>query len=927
MHSSVPGLRRATITEIGAALRHAALDHAVERTGPRTLVITAGPGTGKTHTVDRLVGDLDIATRRVTADELSWRQPYAVVAALLDIPIPAPIPAGFAAVLESAVDALCADGPHLLVVDDVHNADSGSLEVLGDLAAATDDLPLVILLARRHLPARELLNRLITRRSVREWQLPPMDAVDLEALAHDVVGARPDERLIDLLQRSGGNPMHARALLGDLRSRGELTTSGARATIESATIESIAATGASTSLQAVIHEQLALLDERSRALMHKLAVWGGPATLDELAGLDGTSPAASVGAAQTAVDAGVITIAADGTLAFAHDVYADVAYDGLAPALRSVLHAAIARYHESTGNRQLVAHHVLAAGSDTATTVHAITSAHRELVHVPAVAVDLLDAVAHQPSTTESPIRTLELDLATALARSGQLERSAEVAQQGLAKPGDLATIAQLYRVLLFTLIAQGKSTRVLELLTATLRMPVDPNTRKALLGLQHYVGILGGAGPVPATPFEVEAPGTVADLVTEALRRFLVGDGEGGLELALGASRREGEADRQDGTAELSTSADLWPPYIEHYVHGPAAADALLDHAIRLRTDRGAAWMTAYHEFTRGGIALSRGRLDDAAASIDVGLERASSAGMGWTSLAEGARAMIDIHRGDLSAAATRLDAFAASGLPNQFGLPVPDHAQLLLLEARRRLRPAATVARRCWSGTVAMGLYGWLPSLAIDCARLARRAHDRGLAESISAGLTDIPTPIPQARVGPVALAGALCANDPTAILAAAITCARTAHELGDTIIEVEGWEEAACAAAQLGDKSAAREYARSALLLTQSMGAPTLTARITSRLRALGVRLDPRVVRERPRSGWNSLTRTEVTVAELVASGLNGAEIAQRLYISQRTVQTHVSNALTKLDLRTRVELAALAVARKHAAGLPADRWTAS
>ena len=94
---------------------------------------------------------------------------------------------------------------------------------------------------------------------------------------------------------------------------------------------------------------------------------------------------------------------------------------------------------------------------------------------------------------------------------------------------------------------------------------------------------------------------------------------------------------------------------------------------------------------------------------------------------------------------------------------------------------------------------------------------------------------------------------------------------------------------------------------------MSAQTATTRITSRLRPLGLRLDPTVMRERPRHGWESLTRTEVTVAELVAAGLSGAQIAERLFISTRTVQTHVSHALAKLGLRTRVELAAYVAGR--------------
>lgn len=906
MHPPLRGSRRAAIDDIAAALTAAA-----DGAGPRTLVVTAGPGVGKSHTLRHLASGVDLTTRWATADELSWRQPYAVASTLLGIELPVPAAAGSDDLLDAAVDALCAREPHLLVVDDAHNADAGSLEFLGRLAAAARDLPVVVLVARRHLPARELLTRLIARPAVREWLLPPMDADDLEVLTRQVLGGSPDPRLSDLLTQSAGNPMHARTMLENLRGHGGVVVDGERAVLTATA--ATAATAQSTSLHAAIRQQLALLDDGSRALVHKLAVWGGPATLNDLAALENASPSALVSAAQTTIDAGVVASAHTGALTFTHDVYSDVAYDSMDPALRVVLHTAIARRHDGVGNRQLVAHHLMAAGSDDPTAVAAVAWAQEELSHVPAVAVDLLDTVALHTVSTGSPIRTLELDLATALARSGQLARSAEVAIQGIPKATDIATIARLHRILLFTLIAQGRSDRVLELISETMRLPVDSATRAALLDVQRYVGLLRGSTPISHLPFTVDGRGSVSELVTEALRRFLTGDGTGGLELALEASRREGSTGPDP---ELSTSADIWPPFIEQYVHGPAAAEALLDRATALRTDRGAAWMTAYQDFTRGGIAMALGRLDDAAATLDAGLERAAAADMGWTSLAEGARATIDVFRSDFSSAATRLDRIADAGIPDQFGLPAPGQARMLLLEAQRKLRPAAATASECWSNTATLGLHGWLPSLAVDCARIAHRSGDTALADAITDALADIPAPVPDARLGPIGLARALCAGEPVTIAAAAANCALDARDRGDVIVEAEGWEEAACAAATIGDKPAAREYARSALLLTQNMSATALSARITSRVRALGLRLDARAVKDRPRTGWDSLTRTEVTITELIAAGLNGAEIAQKLYISQRTVQTHVSHVLAKLGLRTRVELAAAAVARSHA-----------
>jgi DNA-binding CsgD family transcriptional regulator len=55
------------------------------------------------------------------------------------------------------------------------------------------------------------------------------------------------------------------------------------------------------------------------------------------------------------------------------------------------------------------------------------------------------------------------------------------------------------------------------------------------------------------------------------------------------------------------------------------------------------------------------------------------------------------------------------------------------------------------------------------------------------------------------------------------------------------------------------------------------------------------------------WESLTPAERRVAWLVAEGISNPEIARRLGISARTVQTHVSHALVKLGVTSRVELA--------------------
>jgi ATP/maltotriose-dependent transcriptional regulator MalT len=61
-----------------------------------------------------------------------------------------------------------------------------------------------------------------------------------------------------------------------------------------------------------------------------------------------------------------------------------------------------------------------------------------------------------------------------------------------------------------------------------------------------------------------------------------------------------------------------------------------------------------------------------------------------------------------------------------------------------------------------------------------------------------------------------------------------------------------------------------------------------------------------RKRPTSGWASLTPTELDVVRLVTDGLANKDIATRLFVSPRTVQTHLTHVYTKLGLASRVQL---------------------
>jgi ATP/maltotriose-dependent transcriptional regulator MalT len=116
-----------------------------------------------------------------------------------------------------------------------------------------------------------------------------------------------------------------------------------------------------------------------------------------------------------------------------------------------------------------------------------------------------------------------------------------------------------------------------------------------------------------------------------------------------------------------------------------------------------------------------------------------------------------------------------------------------------------------------------------------------------------------------------------------------------------------EAAVALSEADDDGALRQ----ALTALQSMGARPAAAIVARRLRARGARGLPRGPRSPTTQNPAGLTAREVEVLGLVAQGLRNAEIAGRLFLSDRTVGHHVSAILRKLDVRTRGEAGAEAM----------------
>jgi DNA-binding NarL/FixJ family response regulator len=113
-----------------------------------------------------------------------------------------------------------------------------------------------------------------------------------------------------------------------------------------------------------------------------------------------------------------------------------------------------------------------------------------------------------------------------------------------------------------------------------------------------------------------------------------------------------------------------------------------------------------------------------------------------------------------------------------------------------------------------------------------------------------------------------------------------------------------EAALARVQADDEPRLRE----ALAELQRLGALPAARLVSRRLRELGARDIPRGPQPATAANPGALTPRELEVLALVAQGLRNVEIAERLVVSSRTVDHHVSSILGKLGARTRGEAVA-------------------
>jgi DNA-binding CsgD family transcriptional regulator len=866
-----------------------------------SLVIEGAAGLGKTFLARKIMDSVPPGTAReifLTAEPGRRHEPHAPLAAAGILPADDPDPADAADAAFDRVDELCAAGPVVLWADDAQFLDAATLTLLRRLVWASRSLPLVVLITTRPAPSRESVAMLIREAQAR-LVLPPMGRMMMERLVFDRTGRWPGPVLRGVLALAAGHPLFATELLRAYQDAGALAETGPD-TVEARFELGPRATG----LDELIRAHLGQLDQPARDLVDALAVWTADSTEAELAQLLSAPPAELQRPLEQALGSGLVRREASGTIGFHHDLFRELAYGELPAVTRGDLHRRAAQLLSEAGYRPaLVADHLLRAGGSQ--TDPALGTALLEAVaatrsYAPEITADLLDDVAAASGPDVPP--PMLIDYVTSLFRHGRAQSAEAVVRARIATVTDPAVAARLQLVLIRSLINRADVPAALAAIEASLAVPGLPGpAARQLESIRAFVLTMVG-DPLP--PVEVDA----------LIARFTAaGDLDAEVSMAGAAANAEYLAGRPDRAAAMMRDREALLPAVDQFrgqsstalvmpvtfrlaAYGPPAAQEALQRARRLSADRDASWVSPFLAIAAGSIAFTAGDWDGAIAELDTALEQAEEASSGWISVPVGVRSYIDAHQGRGAQARARLESFRHRGLPLQFGQDRPGWAELAVLETDGAVREAATLARTLWS-RIGSNQAVWAGELAVDVTRVALAAMDQRLA-----GQLRDDTPALAAPELAQLVRGTIDA-DPDAIEAAAGALAAA----GRRTLEAFAREELACAAAAAGDRDRATQALEAALAEYRRKGAVADRDRALQRVRALGIRRGSRAAHRATDFGWTALTPTEARIAVLVREGLTNREIGIRMFVSPRTVQTHVSHILQKTGLRSRVEVA--------------------
>ncbi len=802
--------------------------------------------------------------------------------------------------LRALLEQLGRERPVALILDDLHWADEATVELALHLLRRPPRAPLLLLTALRPSPT---VNRLVeagrAAPAFHRLELHPLRDADARQLLGTLDS---DELRAQVLREAAGNPLYLVELARAAPAPDQLPAT----------------------LLAAIELEIGRLSPASRAMLEGAAVAGDPFD-PELAAAATDIDQDVLVAIDALARADVIRPTSDGRLfAFRHPLVRRAVYDGAPPAWRLAAHERVAAALIARGARAAtVAQHVAAcARPGDAQAIELLSTAGAESATTsPAAAVRWYGTALQLVPPTDANARLAVLaPLAGAQFDAGRLDAARQALVEILETlpeeltPARLALLSQLARIESWMgemTLARNRLERSRQEAPSELAGEVLATTAVA----EFFAGAFDRAASAAADAEAVAAPHTALHVVaasTRANAEWWAGAAQQSID-RMDAAARDLDALPDDafGPHLLDAFASVSGGLKQYGRHSRAAAVARRGLKLAEESDQGRMLtpVRLIYAETLGELL----QLDAAVAQAEVAEESSrlmhSDSQLHWALIV-----LADCHRltGDAPAGravleeAVRIEAGLESGL-----LLLSAGVTIAIIHGDDDPERGMEELRRLHEGDHEMDPTNQL-RVAIELAANAARAGHADLAQQYGqAGIALADRYChPVARVGALSAyaEGLLLADRADEALTALDGAAAAARAVGGHRIAMRATITHGRALAATGQRDAAVSVLREAAHAAAAGGAIAERDRASRELRRIGARLDTATLRASGPAALE-LTSRERDIADLVLQGLPNKRVAAQLFISEKTVEYHLSNLYAKAGVRSRVELAAV------------------
>jgi DNA-binding NarL/FixJ family response regulator len=804
--------------------------------------------------------------------------------------------------LADAIHAAAAQTPLAIVLEDIHWADNSTLLALRSLATRPDVAVLWVLTARTGAggPTLQETLSMLQRADATVVRLAAMSPDAVADMVSDAVRANADESLLTLAAKAHGNPFLVGELVGGLDEEGRLNVSGGRAVATGR--------GLPRRLGASMQQRLDHLSSGAGQVVRVAAVLPDRFSAGLLAAMLERQPTSLMSAVEEAVRADLL-VEDEEQLRFRHDLLRETTRQSLPQSLRRAMERQSASIMLRMG----------AAPAEVATQLaRSAEPGDREAIDAlrqAAQSVGLSDAsaaadlskralellAAHHPD--RGPLVAETVGLLNRASRYGEAEELAVAALSEVASPEEEAEI----RLRLPTINKHSTQRRVEENRRALQLGGISEVTRARHLGwLAYNLMIHDHRGQRRAAANEAAAAaastGDLEATILANLTLAVLDDGEG---YAGRSVRRLEELCALARTSGVTAAHDL---AANHYAILLAVLDRLDDAAAQIADEidqarrAGNAMALDMWATIDGVVHLTAGRLSAARAATESLPPPQRTAASEPDMIRMVILAEVAVRTDDRTLLQQMVnDARNAYST----GSSVVDREAAHVLALAAWQRDDVHDAMRWLGGTTLFETPIWTQVLdrVIFSARVASAGGDAGLRARVlqAMDLLERERPAIPLFTGVARYARGILERDAPALLAAAellqsssrpLLYAAAAEDAGDELARTDHPDEA------LDQLNAAFDTYMDHEALADAR-------RVGRELRRLGVQR--RIVSQpRAKTGWDSLTDSELKVINLIAAGVPNRDVAAQLHLSLHTVKNHVHNAFAKLSINSRAEL---------------------